>query len=99
VLTENLWPKLFSEAPRCAPLRLADSKASGVPSRKAFKIKENEIFGLVGIACPGKELLQAPRCKPWPRSAVENGFLWFGVDAVRPKRRRRSAFSAKRFLL
>jgi hypothetical protein len=22
VLTENLWPKLFSEAPRCAPLRL-----------------------------------------------------------------------------
>jgi hypothetical protein len=23
VLTENLWPKLFSEAPRCAPLRLA----------------------------------------------------------------------------
>jgi len=23
VLTENLWPKLFSEAPRCAPLRLS----------------------------------------------------------------------------
>src|SRR5258708_29903846 len=22
VLTENLWPKLLSEAPRCAPLRL-----------------------------------------------------------------------------
>ena len=78
MLTENLWPKLFSEAPRCAPLRLADSKASGVPSRKAFKIKENEIFGLVGIACPGKELLQAPRCKAMAKEAVENGFSGSG---------------------
>jgi hypothetical protein len=26
VLTENLWPKLFSEAPRCAPLRLLFTK-------------------------------------------------------------------------
>src|SRR5277367_2323558 len=26
VLTENLWPKLFSEAPRCAPLRLYSVK-------------------------------------------------------------------------
>src|SRR5579863_184015 len=32
VLTENLWPKLFSEAPRCAPLRLAWLKqAEGHP--------------------------------------------------------------------
>jgi len=31
VLTENLWPKLFSEAPRCAPLRLFLHKASGMP--------------------------------------------------------------------
>jgi hypothetical protein len=32
VLTENLWPKLFSEAPRCAPLRLFIHSASGMPS-------------------------------------------------------------------
>jgi hypothetical protein len=32
VLTENLWPKLFSEAPRCAPLRLSSIKASHMPS-------------------------------------------------------------------
>src|SRR4029077_5966811 len=32
VLTENLWPKLFSEAPRCAPLRLALNSASDLPS-------------------------------------------------------------------
>jgi hypothetical protein len=32
VLTENLWPKLFSEAPRCAPLRLFLRVASSVPS-------------------------------------------------------------------
>jgi hypothetical protein len=31
VLTENLWPKLFSEAPRCAPLRLPLHSASPVP--------------------------------------------------------------------
>jgi hypothetical protein len=31
VLTENLWPKLFSEAPRCAPLRLPFSSATAMP--------------------------------------------------------------------
>jgi hypothetical protein len=28
---ENLWPKSFSRAPRCAPLRLSCSKASRMP--------------------------------------------------------------------
>src|SRR5580698_1001158 len=32
VPTENLWPKLFSGAPRCAPLRLFLHLASGMPS-------------------------------------------------------------------
>ena len=32
VLTENLWPKLFSEAPRCAPLRLFLLLATRGPS-------------------------------------------------------------------
>ena len=32
VLTENLWPKLFSEAPRCAPLRLPWYRANERPS-------------------------------------------------------------------
>jgi len=37
VLTENLWPKLFSEAPRCAPLRLFFDSASALPSVNRLK--------------------------------------------------------------
>jgi hypothetical protein len=61
VLTENLWPKLFSEAPRCAPLRLNCTKASGVPSRKSHKLNDEEIFSPVGIAQPEKDLLRGNR--------------------------------------
>ena len=61
MLTENLWPKLFSEAPRCAPLRLNCTKASGVPSRKSYKLNDEEIFSSVGIAQPEKDLLRGNR--------------------------------------
>ena len=70
VLTENLWPKLFSEAPRCAPLRLAFTKASDVPSRNWFKIKEDRIPLPVGIACREKDLL-----RPWIELGMQTGKL------------------------
>ena len=62
MLTENLWPKLFSEAPRCAPLRLFFTSASGMPSCKSFIIKGSGIDGTVGIACPEKDLLLPLSC-------------------------------------
>jgi hypothetical protein len=38
---ENLWPKLFSRAPRCAPLRLPFPVADAVPFRKALKLQSS----------------------------------------------------------
>lgn len=63
VLTENLWPKLFSEAPRCAPLRLFFVRASGMPSCNLFKTQDDGIVGPVGIALPGKDLRLTPTRK------------------------------------
>jgi hypothetical protein len=38
---ENLWPKLFSRAPRCAPLRLAFPVAASRPYCKLLKSKKS----------------------------------------------------------
>jgi hypothetical protein len=56
VVTENLWPKLFSEAPRCAPLRLFFHSASTMPSVTYSKYKRANVFHLVGIASAEQEL-------------------------------------------
>ena len=73
MLTENLWPKLFSEAPRCAPLRLIFSKASGVPSRKSYKLNDEEIFSSVGIAQPRERFTSGQPAQPERQNmAVEN---------------------------
>ena len=59
VLTENLWPKLFSEAPRCAPLRLPYVKASRVPYSKPLKIRREPSRGSVGIAADEERITPA----------------------------------------
>ena len=75
MLTENLWPKLFSEAPRCAPLRLTFPKANGVPSRKCLKIKGTIFPAPVGIACPEERFTSAVFSQAEGQVAPRDEFL------------------------
>src|SRR5215831_4160188 len=54
VLTENLWPKLFSEAPRCAPLRLLIYTARTRPFSKPLK-RQTHAIEHGGRNCLGRE--------------------------------------------
>jgi hypothetical protein len=80
VLTENLWPKLFSEAPRCAPLRLALSKANGMPSLKCLKTKGDTISSPVGIARPEERFTSGVLPQANGHERYRPGFLGFSTQ-------------------
>src|SRR5215470_10180767 len=69
---ENLWPKLFSRAPRCAPLRLAFSVAASLPYRKSLKLKSWHVRG------PGRNFYLARKIYPRGTKVADLGVSWRG---------------------